>query len=109
MVSIRAEKKKNRYQLDIRGHAGYNPGNDIVCASVSILAYTMAQEMQELDDLGLFRNMECLMEEGNVHIVAEIREARGWRFDALFHTILTGFELLNNRYPQNVHLDWVGE
>lgn len=105
MVSITARKERNEYQLDIIGHAGYNPGNDIVCSAVSILATTLVQKMQELEDIDAFSVMECTMESGDVHVYAKVREGRIWRFDILFDTIMTGFALLNNTYPGYVFLD----
>lgn len=105
MVSITARKERNEYQLDIIGHAGYNPGNDIVCSAVSILATTLAQKMQELEAIDVFSVMECEMDPGRVHIYAKVREGRIWRFDILFDTIMTGFALLNNTYPGYVFLD----
>lgn len=110
MVSITARKERNEYQLDIIGHAGYNPGNDIVCSAVSVLATTLVQKMRELDDIDLFSAMKCTMESGNVHIYAKVRAGRIWRFEVVFDTIMTGFALLNNTYPGYVFLDgWENE
>ena len=110
MVSITARKERNEYWLDIIGHAGYNPGNDIVCSAVSVLATTLAQKMRELDEIDLFSVMKCTMESGNVHIYANVRAGRTWRFEVVFDTIMTGFELLHNTYPGYVFLDgWENE
>lgn len=111
MVTVKAWKEQNEYRLDIAGHAGYNPGNDIVCAAVSILATTLAQQMQELEDIDAFSAMECVLEAGNVHIYARVREGRVWRYDVLFDTVMTGFQLLNNTFPEHVSVEcgWENE
>lgn len=82
---IRAEKAPGR--LRIRGHAGYAPpGQDIVCAAVSILAETLASMLPpERIFLGEGRaDFDCREEE--MEFV--------WR----------GLSLLAHRYPENISL-----
>lgn len=41
MVSVVTECGGGRYKLRLRGHAGYNPGNDIVCAATSAIVFAL--------------------------------------------------------------------
>ena len=55
MVTITAKHdlEHNMLCLETKGHAGYDKhGRDIVCASVSILTYTLAQVVKDMHDTG---------------------------------------------------------
>ena len=44
--------------LSVKGHAGYNPGNDIVCAAVSALVQNFEQSARELTTDTIISSME---------------------------------------------------
>lgn len=44
--------------LSARGHAGYNPGNDIVCAAVSALVQTFEASAREFTQDAIVSSME---------------------------------------------------
>lgn len=44
--------------LSVKGHAGYNPGNDIVCAAVSALVQTFEQSARDLTTDTIISSME---------------------------------------------------
>ena len=46
MITIRI--RKNGFQMN--GHAGYNPGNDIVCSAISALTCTLLESLRSLTD-----------------------------------------------------------
>lgn len=46
MIRITAERSGGICRLVVDGHAGYNPGNDIVCAGVSAIVRTLAEWMK---------------------------------------------------------------
>lgn len=56
MTKARFNEDNEICRLVISDHAGYNPGNDIVCAGISAIAYTMAgylhnkKEVEILDE-----------------------------------------------------------
>lgn len=41
MVNVRIQRDSNRFNIDLNGHALFNPGNDIVCAGISSLVYSL--------------------------------------------------------------------
>lgn len=46
MIRVTAERRGGICRLVVEGHAGYNPGNDIVCAGVSAIVHTLAEWMK---------------------------------------------------------------
>ena len=106
MIRIRFNPEK--LELDIRGHAGYGTkGQDIVCAAVSTLFYTLVGNLfenkhmlknspvfKDVDGRGLV-SCEPLPEyEANVYLI--------------FRTVLVGFELLQKNFEKNVKMSLVG-
>lgn len=97
MITVRLTKSKNKYILEANGHAGYDPGHDIVCAAVSMLTYTLASRLLEL---GENINKDDLAD-GHARIV--IRK-RGENL-AVLKTVWCGFESLADEYPDYVQID----
>jgi uncharacterized protein YsxB (DUF464 family) len=83
--------------LRLEGHAGYaEVGKDIVCASASILAYTLAYIVQQEDETADIR-----LDSGDT--VIECVETPTIR-TAFEHTLI-GLGLLEQNYPQYVKLN----
>ena len=92
--------------LRLVGHAGYaEHGKDIVCASASILANTVAQIVAATDRLGGLKSpAEIKLESGEAHIVCEPTEDTYPRLLDSFAFAKTGYMLLAHNYPQYVRL-----
>lgn len=89
------------YKISVTGHADFNPGNDPVCAAVSVLATTLAQRANDIEAMGLGKVRQQVIESGKVLLTVESQ------YDAWRHavsTIITGFELLEYHYPAHVKL-----
>lgn len=86
--------------LNIRGHAGYaEPGSDIVCAGVSVLALTLAAHMaRHADDDDLLR---LDMDDG-IALCMRPDSPRADEYRVLFAFTLEGLELLAGKYPEYV-------
>ena len=53
------------YRVDVRGHAGAGaPGQDPVCAAVTALVLTMAENAQRMQQLGGAEILTCQVEPG---------------------------------------------
>lgn len=91
------------HQMQIRGHAGYCPGNDILCAAVSALIHTFCayiEDMKEMDgyhiDIGPGK--------------ADIR----WWYDRVtdqsqkilgaYEGMIQGYRLLARTYPEYLYI-----
>lgn len=97
MISVTVTKLTDKCYFQINGHANYNPGNDIVCASVSILAYTLAGRLAEL---GESIDKKCIGT-GSAFIVFRINNDTR----AVLDTVMCGLRLLEEKYPMCVRVD----
>lgn len=98
--------------LHVKGHAGSNaPGHDIVCASASILAYTLAQNIKMSRERGHLKYEPKLkLKEGDSIISCRAKDEEA--YTELLHTYLviqTGYVLLAHNYPQYVAVEMFGE
>ncbi len=84
-----------RYELVMEGHAGFNPGNDIVCSALSCLFFSLANY---LDGIGAKPFVEYDKDSGYGHILC--RGCSGVRF--AFEFCAFGFRMLAEMYPDNV-------
>lgn len=105
-VEFSYSKKKQTVTLSIKGHAGAGPkGEDNVCASISILGYTFAKDIYDMKlDKRLKKEPIIELDDGNFYISAR---ARADDFAAALHSlfvIMKGFVLLENKYPEFVHI-----
>lgn len=111
MLKVIFEDKDNKLTLKLDGHAGQaSIGHDIVCASCSILAYTVAQLVKVAEAQGdLLNAPEIKLENGDAIISCEpIDEARSGLY-AAYMFVATGYNLLAHNYPQYVDLKSFGK
>lgn len=93
MISIIYEEGK----LDVKGHSGYAPrGQDIVCAGVSTLMFTLAEQLD-------YDGVQIHMNEFHVRYDPSDQDA----MDAARYTI-SGLKLLARQYPQYITINRVG-
>ena len=98
--------------LHVKGHAGQNePGHDIVCASASILAYTLAQNIKMSEERGHLRYPPKIkLKEGDSIITCRVKDEES--YIEILHTFLviqTGYMLLAHNYPHYVAVEMFGE
>lgn len=91
--------KKGKYvDIEVKGHAGANEiGKDVVCAAVSTLCLTTVRAMNQIQASGF----EGTLGKGYAHIRCKRVKAN----KAYIHTILSGFVMLSEMYPQYITLD----
>lgn len=109
-VKIAMVEEYHHIQLTLKGHAGQaEHGQDIVCASASILAYTVAQIVKAMEQHGdLVGKPTINLDEGDAMISCRCREADV--FGELVHTFFVahvGYLLLAHNYPEYVSLESV--
>lgn len=98
MTKIAVKKVGDRYLLKVEGHSGAGTyGNDIVCAAVSTLAFTWINELRELKERGMVEHFTYDQTEAGLDIIfkGENESAK-----IAFETILTGFSMLEEHYPE---------
>ena len=97
--------------LKVKGHAQQAPeGHDIVCASATILAYTVAQMVTDTYQKGgLKKPPKIKIEKGNVVVTCHPKNDT---YADLLHTYFVaqvGYHLLAHNYPQFVELKMLGK
>ena len=106
-VKYTYNQDKRECSLLVKGHAGQaNIGEDIICASATILAYTIAQIVKAMDDNGELAEPPILeLESGDATIVCRAKDDDLYAEMAQsFFTIKVGYLLLQHNYPQFVEI-----
>lgn len=91
-------------EIEITGHAGFNPGNDIVCASCSILTFTLLQTIKEMEIDNDVTINEERDEDGYFFLRFKYVPGVKSEIETVLRVIENGFALLEEHYPDNVHL-----
>lgn len=104
-------KDSGSITMKLSGHAGQaEHGKDIVCASASILAYTVAQALQFMYEEGSLQKKPHLkLEPGDTIIVAKPKPEYYTEALHTFFVAQVGYHLLSHSYPQYVSLSSFGE
>lgn len=107
MTKVKFDTTSDTFFFSCQGHAGYaEHGQDIVCASASILAYTLVECIYKMQTEGKINRIdEILIQDGLVNVVVEIKKEFMQECLSIFSTLKTGFELLAENYPQYVEID----
>lgn len=101
MIQVTYYRKYNR--VTITGHANSaEPGHDLVCASASILAYTLAANVANMADAGQVRQPIIKMGEGDTEISCNPRHNLKSTITLVFDTICTGFAMLAHDHPEYI-------
>lgn len=100
---------RSRHELSVCGHAGNGTvGHDLVCASASILAYTLAAAVQNMADAGHVNHPQIIIRPGETLISCESTSRYRSPVTLVFDTICGGFELLARDYPKNISYEMKG-
>lgn len=114
MVFVEFDKddKKKQLSLHVKGHAEFdNAGQDIVCSAVSILTYTLAQNVKVHNTRGLCKD-NPMIKFGKGDAVITCRAKDDKSFAELLGAYLytqTGYDLLAHNYPKYVKLKMIGQ
>ncbi len=106
MVKVTFEEKDNKLTLKLEGHAGQaSKGQDIVCSSCSILAYTVAQLVTNAKGMGELKSIpEIKLEAGEGCISCEPSEESYTALKSAYLFAEVGYILLAHNYPRYVEL-----
>lgn len=101
------DESKSKVTLKVKGHAGAaEVGQDIVCASASILAYTLAQNIEFAHTYGKLKSKPTIkFNEGDCTISCRYKDESLPEVVHAFLVIQTGYALLSHNYPTFVELE----
>lgn len=99
--------KPQSLELEITGHAGQDEkGKDIVCSAVSMLFYTLADSLVQSEEMQK-KHPIIKMEDGNGYIKCKPRKEYQGNIALIYWTILNGYQLLADEYPQYIAFEIV--
>ena len=108
MVKVRFDKSEDGKSLilTVKGHADQAEiGHDIVCASVSILTYTIAKVVEDLQNGGKLKKRPTIrLESGDAVVTCKPNKAYFSEAFHAFSVVQTGYSLLHHSYPQFVDI-----
>ena len=100
---IKVEYLRNYHRVSLVGHAGSDEkGKDLICASATMLAYTLASYVKKLEEDKQVWCSLTHLEEGDIIISCSPNEGYGEAITTVFDAICRGFELLARDYPENI-------
>ena len=86
------------HTITIKGHANYAPiDQDIVCAGVSTLAYTLRARLTEMDAWEL-----NIKDKGGCMTISCVSTPHDHDIEEAIRFAMTGFSLLQEHYPKYV-------
>lgn len=104
MIRIAVRQDEQSAQFIVSGHANYaEPGQDIVCAGVSMLNNTLANLVRAWEEDGLVELMQVYPLDEPQHIFLVTRGDRA--IGTAVSTIIAQYAQLAEQYPDNVSLD----
>lgn len=104
MIQVTYYRSYNRLTVEGHAHSG-EPGKDLVCASASILAYTLAANVANMAYLGHVRIESMVLSSGKAEIAIKPRSGVSAIVGRIFESICVGFELLAKDYPQYIRYE----
>lgn len=101
MIQILYYRSYNR--VTVTGHANSaEKGQDLVCAAVSSLVYTLAANVENLASSGQVRCESVKTEPGDAQISCTPRHNMRHVVTLIFDTVCTGLELMAMQHPQYI-------
>ncbi len=108
MIKVVYHRDLNR--VSVEGHAqSGEAGHDLVCASASILVYTLASFVDNMKDARQTYNPKTELKEGDAVISCTPPNRYKGAVTLVFDSICGGFELLAKDYPDNISYEIRGK
>lgn len=101
MITVTYYREDNRVIVEGHAHSG-EAGHDLVCASASILAYTLAAFVKNMEASGQTKSPTVILGEGKAFIHCKAPKAYKSLVTLAFDTVCGGFDLLAHDYPDNI-------
>lgn len=101
MIKVTYHRDINR--VEVEGHAqSGEAGHDLVCASASILVYTLATFVENMKNAGQTKYPKVELTEGYALINCRTPIKYKNPVTLAFDTVCAGFDILAQNYPDNI-------
>ena len=101
-VKVKYSVTKGFTEMKITGHAGFNPGNDPVCAGVSALGYALVNTLYNIEGIEYVKNE--VGEHIDIKFIPIQDPMKKIAVNIVFETILIGLKAIQKNYPDNVKI-----
>jgi uncharacterized protein YsxB (DUF464 family) len=101
MIKVVYHRDRNRVTMEGHARSG-EEGHDLVCASASILVYTLASLVMNMKEAGQIKYPSVGLEEGKALIACNVPNKYKTMVTFAFDAVCGGFELLARDYPDNI-------
>lgn len=101
MIHVVYHREYNR--VTVEGHAGRGEqGHDLICAAASILALTLASNVERIAGSGMAGEPVMILDEGKAEISCKPGSKYKYATAMVFDTVCEGFALLAADYPEYI-------
>lgn len=101
MIKVVYHRDLNR--VSVEGHArSGEEGHDLVCASASILVYTLASFAKNTSKAKQSHKLVLKLDSGNALVSCKAKSPYKPAITLVFDSICAGFEILARSYPENI-------
>lgn len=101
MIKVVYDRQATKLTVQGHAHSG-EQGHDLVCASASILAYTLASFAKNTYKAKQIKKLVIKLDPGNAEVSFKAKARYKVAINLVCDAICGGFELLARNYPQNV-------
>ena len=106
---IRIVYRRDEHSVRIRGHAGSGEaGHDLVCAAVSILAYTLASYVRRMEEFGAATSSTVVLRSGEAEIACTPMKEKSGEVTSVMDALCEGYAILAGEYPENAVYERMG-
>lgn len=100
---ISAIYNRDTHCLIIKGHAySAEYGHDLVCASASMLTYTLASFVDNMVTAGQLKKHVIRLDDGEAEVSCKADAQHDAAITLVFDSICAGLELLAREYPKHI-------
>lgn len=101
MIEVTYYREHSR--VTVKGHAHSDePGKDLVCAGVSALAFTLAENVGHMQQSGYVRDVTVKMDPGDCEIACRPKGKYTATVRMILEAVIVGFELLAANTPEYI-------
>ena len=108
MIKVIYHRDLNRVSVTGHAHSG-EVGHDLVCASASILIYTLAAFVNNMKLAKQVYNPTAELKEGDALIYCDAPKKYKNSITLVFDSICGGFDILAKSYPDNISFEMIGD
>ena len=108
MINVVYHRDLNRVSMEGHAQSG-EVGHDLVCASATILVYTLASFVENMERAKQVRYPSIILNEGDALISCDPPNKYKSSITLVFDSICAGFELLARDYPDNISYEIRGK